>query len=681
GAILGFLKSLAAEWPRVRVKAVDVAVEDRSAAAEAILAELAARDGLVEVGRLGKRRVKLAVTPAPIKSDSSVSRLGPNSIILVTGGARGITATATLELARHANQATFVIVGRSVVPSEPEPAEIAQYHEPTELKRALIKLRQSEGRSVTPSEIEGECRRILQSREARANLERLRATGASVDYRACDTCDGDAFAKLIEDVTRQYGRIDGVIHGAGVIEDRLIQDKSIESLRRVLRTKTTGALVLAATLRAESLKFLALFSSVSGRFGNRGQADYAAGSEALNKLSQALDRRWPSRVVAIEWGPWLQTGMVSEGVRRQFVERGVTLIPSETGCRMFVEEVLQGRKGAAEIVVGGASGLGTLPAPPMAAAAAVEKPSVALRPIKRPPLLAVAGDFPREGDVFAVLRPLDPEIDLYLNDHRIDNRPVFPFAMAMELMAEVAVASRPGWVVSEVRRVRLLRGVVVNERAPMLRIVARPVEHQGDAVLSSLAVTIASVDQPERLHYSAEVVLVPEGSPPEATPPFEARSGRIVEPSPITVDEAYREWLFHGPAFQGITRIDAMDARGIRGALRTSKPSNCLRGAPEGSWLLDPILIDSAFQMQVLWARKHWDVTLLPAGVGSFRPRADSSGSMNQAPRELEYEMIIRPESGRPCCVCDHRLGEATLRGVEGTGSRALNRLAGSAGR
>ena len=71
-----------------------------------------------------------------------------------------------------------------------------------------------------------------------------------------------------------------------------------------MATKAGAALTLAEHLRPDGLRFLVLFSSVSGRFGNRGQADYAAASEVLGKLAHELDSRWPARVVSIDWGPW-----------------------------------------------------------------------------------------------------------------------------------------------------------------------------------------------------------------------------------------------------------------------------------------------------------------------------------------------------------------------------------------
>ncbi len=158
-----------------------------------------------------------------------------------------------------------------------------------------------------------------------------------------------------------------MVHGAGVIEDSLIRDKQLDSLERVIATKAGAAQTLAERLRREALRFLVLFSSVSGRFGNRGQADYAAASEVLGKLAHELDARWPARVVAVDWGPWRAAGMVSPWLEEEFARRGVALIGLDQGARMLEEELSRGRKGEAEIVIGAAPGWPVLTPSPAAA--------------------------------------------------------------------------------------------------------------------------------------------------------------------------------------------------------------------------------------------------------------------------------------------------------------------------
>jgi NAD(P)-dependent dehydrogenase (short-subunit alcohol dehydrogenase family) len=192
--------------------------------------------------------------------------------------------------------------------------------------------------------------RVFKGRALRSNLESFEAAGSPVDYHALDVRDERAFAALIDDLYAKLGRIDAVIHAAGVIEDHWIRNKSAESFARVFDTKVRSALVLARTLRPEGLEFLGFFSSVSARFGNAGQVDYSAANEVLNKLADHLDRDWPGRVVSINWGPW-DAGMVSDGLRAAYAERGIGLIPPPLGGRAFLEEIRRREEHASEVVL------------------------------------------------------------------------------------------------------------------------------------------------------------------------------------------------------------------------------------------------------------------------------------------------------------------------------------------
>jgi NAD(P)-dependent dehydrogenase (short-subunit alcohol dehydrogenase family)/acyl carrier protein len=707
GAIHGFLKTVAQEWPAVRVKSVDLSDAPPAQAAEQLLAELAAADGLVEVGHRDGERTQLALAPAPL-ADRPVARvLDEECVLLVTGGARGITARVALTLAER-HRPTLVLVGRT--PVEEESPEIAALSGLAELRQAMIEARRRDGRELKPALVERDCRSILNAREARENIERLRATGARVEYLICDVSDRSAFGELIDSVYERHGRIDGVVHGAGVIEDSLIRDKQRDSMDRVLATKAGAAQTLADRLRPDGLRFLVLFSSVSGRFGNRGQADYAAASEVLGKLAHELDSRWPARVVSIDWGPWRAAGMVSSWLEEEFARRGVALIELEQGCRMLAQELSSGRKGEAEIVIGAATGLAGEEAGSVGDEAGLAGEEVGLARAATGPagaysgptatdavpelgglaLLAGATEIVRRSDGdgradggLQALYTFDVERDRYLGDHRIDGRPVLPFAVAMELMAEAAVAGTPGSAVAGLREIRLLDGVALeNGRPATVRIDSAP-----QAAGEEAQVTIEPMEG-GRPHYRAKVELGdPLGSREVPGLHDPTRPGIAARPAPLAqlkafpmgVEDAYRDLLFHGPLFQGIVAIDGMDERGASALLRPSQPGRCVAGADGLRWLLDPVLLDSALQIQVLWARLQWEVTLLPAEIGRYvRVTAAAEGE------PVRHELRIRAASNPPLCHADHwfygsdgRL-LALLQDVVGVGTRALNRLAGA---
>jgi NAD(P)-dependent dehydrogenase (short-subunit alcohol dehydrogenase family) len=355
-ASLGFFKSLSKEWRGVRVKNLDIDPQaEPEVLLSAILAELVAWDDQLEVGINAKGRWNLDLVEerespaATLESLSAELALDAESVILATGGAQGITAEVLKHLA-HETGATLVIVGRSPLTTrEDEPVELRDLADEAELRKSLIRSRNGSS-ETTPARIEQELRRILKDRAIRNNLEALRAAGSRVEYRALDVRDEDALAAFIEEAYRHHGRIDGVIHGAGVVEDRWLKDKTPESFERVFQTKVKPAMVLARVLRPAGLKFLSFFSSVSGRFGNAGQADYSAANECLNKLAVHLDREWPGRVVAMNWGPW-DCGLISDALRTAYTQRGIELIPVVAGSQAFIEELSRGDARAPEVVL------------------------------------------------------------------------------------------------------------------------------------------------------------------------------------------------------------------------------------------------------------------------------------------------------------------------------------------
>jgi NAD(P)-dependent dehydrogenase (short-subunit alcohol dehydrogenase family) len=202
----------------------------------------------------------------------------------------------------------------------------------TALRRALV-----DAGWRDPALIEVECRRILAAREVRSTLAAIHQLGAEVEYRSVDVRDAKALGEIVRQTHELHGRLDGVIHGAGVVEDRRFLEKTVASFERVFDTKVGGALALAEAL-PEDVGFVVLFSSVSGMFGNRGQVDYAAASEALATIARWLDRRVSSRVVAVDWGPWAGGGMVSPELEREFARRGIGLLdPDEAVDRLLCE--------------------------------------------------------------------------------------------------------------------------------------------------------------------------------------------------------------------------------------------------------------------------------------------------------------------------------------------------------
>ena len=360
GGIAGLTKTLAREWPAIRTRVVDFAASDAiGSIAGRLVSEVFARDGWAEVGYDQGRRIRLKTAESALETSASTLELKPGEPVLISGGARGITALAAIELARLWRP-TLLILGTTPLPTAGESSETRGLIHEAEIKTALYTRLRKEGRTGGPAEIEASYQALRRAREIRENLEILRQTGATVEYAQGDVRDPAAMARVLDDWRGRHGEVAGLIHGAGLIKDKLIRQKSIESFDRVLGTKVDGALNLLRLVRGDSLKFTALFSSIAGRFGNVGQSDYAAANECLNKLAHWLDRRWPGRVVSIIWGPWSGVGMVSQ-LESHLGNRGLGMISPESGGSLLINELRHGRKGEVEVIYSGE--LGTLEQP------------------------------------------------------------------------------------------------------------------------------------------------------------------------------------------------------------------------------------------------------------------------------------------------------------------------------
>jgi NAD(P)-dependent dehydrogenase (short-subunit alcohol dehydrogenase family)/acyl carrier protein len=339
--LAGLVRTVAREFPDRFVRVLDVDPKEEPARlAQYVLAELLSPQSPTAVGNAAGERVTLQVVPAPLEHNKQARLgLGPASVVLLTGGARGIASRVAIGLAR-ASGCHLELVGRTPAPDGDEDPMLAAAADRVALRRVL-----AQAGTGTPAEIEAAASRVMAEREIRATLAELGWLAASVRYSALDVRDAASVAALVDDVYRRHGRLDGIVHGAGVLADRLLVDKTAEDFTRVWETKVDGARALAAAARGD-LGFLMLFGSVSGVYGNRGQADYAAANDALDTLARIWAPRASGRVVAVDWGPWATStdgiGMVSGELEREYARRGIGLIEPEDGVACLLDELAGG---------------------------------------------------------------------------------------------------------------------------------------------------------------------------------------------------------------------------------------------------------------------------------------------------------------------------------------------------
>ncbi len=573
GGLPGLTKTAAQEWA-ASTKAIDLERGERSPSdlADAIVSELLGGGHEAEVGlaadgtRYTLQSVRRDALPTAPATDG-------DSVIVATGGARGVTAATLIRLAQERG-GRFALLGRT--PLTDEPAAARGVEGDAKLKGALLGAAKASGTMPTPAELGKQVSRILAGREVRATLAALEAAGAEAIYVPTDVADEAATKKSLADVRARFGPITGLVHGAGVLADRFIADKTDDQFAFVYGVKVGGLRTLLSALADDPLTAIVMFSSVAGRCGNQGQCDYAMANEVLNKVAVAEQaRRGDACVVkSLGWGPW-EGGMVTPQLKAHFAALGVPLIPLDEGAQMLVDD-LADRSGDVEVVLGGEPKMGPL-------AAAHGERSVALR---------VHVSEASHG---------------YLADHTIAGVPVVPMVLAVEWMARAAHACRPDLQLASLTDVSVNSGIKLDHFAEghWFDVSAREISNGTGAVL---AVTIT--DLRGRRHYSATAQLTEErATAPKA--PAEASGLSSFEGS---IYDGHI--LFHGSTFQVLKELEGISDKGIVARSVTTTPG---AGWSDEPWQTDPAAFDGGLQMALLWSQRVLGGASIPMKLGAVR--------------------------------------------------------------
>jgi acyl transferase domain-containing protein/NAD(P)-dependent dehydrogenase (short-subunit alcohol dehydrogenase family) len=584
GGLAAMAKTAHLEWPEVHCKAIDLADgwDDLDETAFGIVEEMRCA-GPLEVGLSPRGRCRVQVVPVPFSAAERTPPFERGDVVVITGGARGVTAETAVALA-HAFAPTLVLLGRSAAPS-PEPDWLAQLSHESDIKRAL--LTQLNGQA-TPKEVGERYQVLTANREILATLARIEAPGATAVYRQVDVRDADAVRAAIGQIRSEFGPIRGLVHGAGVLADRLIADKTAEQFKTVVATKVASLMNLLGALKEDDLRVLALFSSSTARFGRTGQVDYAVANEVLNKLAQSEALGRPGcRVVSINWGPW-DGGMVNAYLKKVFADEGVGVIPLHAGAECFIREISRAPGGPVEVV------------------------AMAGMPGDHPGKAAPASP----ADKLAFERDLSVDSMPILKSHVIKGHPVLPMALAIEWLAHAALHANPGLLFHGFDDLRVLKGIILPDGAPVhLRVLTGKLTKENDLYRVPVEIRGRPVNGRDAPHVRADIVL---------TAKLPAAAGDAMEIAthayPHGKCAIYAERLFHGPDLQGIEGVEGCSEAGIVGVAASAPPPAAWVTQPlRGAWLADPLALDCAFQMMILWTHEQCGAGSLPSDAGQYR--------------------------------------------------------------
>ncbi|MBX7114377.1 MAG: aminotransferase class I/II-fold pyridoxal phosphate-dependent enzyme [Myxococcaceae bacterium] len=515
---LGFTKALAHEWPDARVKAIDVDTRiAASALAAHIVDELLSTDATSEVGFTQEGRVQVELVPTALNTAKQTA-FGADDVVLITGGAKGLGAKFATALAQNF-KVTLALTGRSAATEET-------------------------GKVI-------------------ASLKQAGAKACS--YHVMDVRDAASVERAVAEIRKAHGKIDGVVHAAGVLADGWVGSKEASAVDGVLDTKVGGALNLLKATQGDALKRVVYVGSWAGRFGNAAQTDYSAANEMMARLV-----RWsrpPVQSVAIDFPPWETSSMVKRipsFKKAEMLKEGVTFLSDDEGTRAFIAELMWGN---GEVVLG--------------------------------------RELPTRVKTHKATFPVSRLNHVYLNDHQMAGQRVLPLAAAVDHLASAGMeAAGKTDSAFTLKNFTLQRPVMVPDTT-WLETVAK--QRGADSAIE------LKLMQGNAVSYEGALDVL-SAAPSLASPVTLKASGSL--PMPLT--EFYQGFTFHGPRLQGIIAIEAVDEQGISGVVKTSQPADWIKEPLRKQWTIDPLVLDASFQLAGYWAWVKHQRAGFPLGFAEY---------------------------------------------------------------
>ncbi|MEO8382098.1 MAG: SDR family NAD(P)-dependent oxidoreductase [Acidobacteriota bacterium] len=171
--------------------------------------------------------------------------------------------------------------------------------------------------------------------EMQAVLDAVGGGGGRLHYRQVDLGDLGQVQRLVDSIVEEHGRLDGILHCAGMIADDFILKKDSARFGEILAPKVTGTCNLDEASKGLTLDFLVLFSAVAGVTGNPGQADYACANAFQDQFAAHRNRKVEAgqrhgRTRSIDWPLWAAGGMSLTAESRELLEQTSGMQPMQT---------------------------------------------------------------------------------------------------------------------------------------------------------------------------------------------------------------------------------------------------------------------------------------------------------------------------------------------------------------
>jgi malonyl CoA-acyl carrier protein transacylase/acyl carrier protein/NAD(P)-dependent dehydrogenase (short-subunit alcohol dehydrogenase family) len=450
GAIVdGYLKGVEKELRPLNCKICDFTdVEDVEKTAKTLYKDYKVRERLVEIGYCNDIRKTICVIPKEIKERESIKqfKLDKNDVVLVSGGGRGIILECVKGLAALYNP-KIIITGRTELPNGDEEWLNFNEEEIEKYKTTFIRKLINEKKIKAPFEAVEKYNKLLNARELYKNIEKLNNTGYNIHYVKCDICSDEDTKKLSEYIKKNFGKVTGIINGAGLPSFGKITNKNEQFALKVVRVKADGFYNMYNKFKSDKLKFFISMGSISGRFGMDGQVDYSAGADIIVKLSSMISKDNPDlKCGVLGWTAWDEVGMASDPQVQKVQKevRGLEYIKVKEGVTRFLNEVAFGLN-YPEILFFGKIGKGNMPLGQLdlldeglqnLSKYTGENGEITDRTIF--PMLETVEEY-KKGKSIVCKKELSKKSDVHLRDHLVEGSSVFAGVMHIEAACELGV--------------------------------------------------------------------------------------------------------------------------------------------------------------------------------------------------------------------------------------------------
>ncbi|MFX1364768.1 MAG: SDR family NAD(P)-dependent oxidoreductase [Promethearchaeota archaeon] len=532
-----------------------------------------------------------------------------DDVLLVTGGAQGITFACIDELTNHIKP-ELILLG--LAPFDDSFYEYLNYSSDMldEKKQEFVKSLKSKQDKVTPVIINKEWKKFLDKLDTLRNVENLKNKGLSVQYYAVDITNEEEMKIIFQKIKKQTKKpITIIVHGAGIEESKSFLKKNLNMAHKIVSVKVGGFSNIIKYIKLQDVKYFIAFASVAGRYGNQGQIDYAFANAYLSRLAWKFNQQ-NIQFLTFDWTAWGEIGMATRGSTLQILtQAGVTPIPSKTGTKIFSKLVLNNFTG--EYIIAGNLGLFE----------EMHDVGEVVNKLEYPMIEKIN----YQADHIIGLNTINSKFDTYLLDHQIQQKPVFPGVMVLETFAEFynRIFDKPMNSISNISFHTPLK--IPIDKSISVEVIF----NKSDNEIKFLSKTFPPILKGKPLikeHFSAlfDKSLIEMNWKKEL----------ILEPIiPLLDKTQIYELFFHGKKFQVLKEIIQLEKEQI--ISKIDLPKEPLTNNIEGDMFqLNPLAIESVFQTAALFDFIINNHLSLPSKISSMKIIS------NQKPKYIVTEFL-----------------------------------------